>query len=118
MGVLVVNEGMASGAPVLVSSRCGCAPDLVREDENGFTFEPDDPGLLADRMLRIESMDPADRAAMGCRSQEIVAAFSLERFASGLGDAVSRVAEARSRRAPWPSRVLMDVMANRVARRQ
>src|ERR1035441_2045622 len=39
---LVVNEAMASGLPVLVSNRCGCATDLVQEGSNGFTFEPVD----------------------------------------------------------------------------
>ena len=37
---LVVNEAMASGLPVLVSKRCGCAADLVREGVNGFVFRP------------------------------------------------------------------------------
>jgi glycosyltransferase involved in cell wall biosynthesis len=37
---LVVNEAMAAGLPVLVSDRCGCAPDLVEVGVNGFTFDP------------------------------------------------------------------------------
>jgi len=52
---LVVNEAMAAGLPVLVSSRCGCSADLVHEGENGFTFNPDDPAALA-RVLG----DPAE----------------------------------------------------------
>jgi 1,2-diacylglycerol 3-alpha-glucosyltransferase len=39
---LVVNEAMASGLPVLVSERCGCAPDLVKNGVNGYTFDPYD----------------------------------------------------------------------------
>src|SRR5690606_20486445 len=35
---LVVNEAMASALPVLVSNQCGCAIDLVNENENGYTF--------------------------------------------------------------------------------
>jgi 1,2-diacylglycerol 3-alpha-glucosyltransferase len=33
---LVVNEAMACGLPVVVSERCGCAPDLVVNGETGF----------------------------------------------------------------------------------
>ena len=44
---LVVNEAMASGLPVLVSNRCGCAQDLVKDDVNGFTFDPYDIEQLA-----------------------------------------------------------------------
>jgi glycosyltransferase involved in cell wall biosynthesis len=43
---LVVNEALASGLPVIVSERCGCAPDLVRNGINGFTFDPCDAEAL------------------------------------------------------------------------
>jgi len=46
---LVVNEAMASGLPVLVSHRCGCAEDLVQPGENGFQFDP----LNADELARL-----------------------------------------------------------------
>ncbi len=49
---LVVNEAMASGLPVLVSARCGCALDLVEEGMNGFCFDPVNVRQLANLMLR------------------------------------------------------------------
>ena len=54
---LVVNEAMASGLPVLVSNRCGCAPDLVQEGVNGFTFDPYNVEQLAQLMLKLSTMD-------------------------------------------------------------
>jgi glycosyltransferase involved in cell wall biosynthesis len=36
---LAANEAMACGRPVIVSDRCGCAQDLVKEDVNGYIFE-------------------------------------------------------------------------------
>lgn len=33
---LAVNEAMACGKPVLVSDKCGCAADLVKNHHNGF----------------------------------------------------------------------------------
>jgi 1,2-diacylglycerol 3-alpha-glucosyltransferase len=50
---LVVNEAMASRLPVLVSERCGCAPDLVQNGVNGFTFDPFDIKNITDRMLQL-----------------------------------------------------------------
>ena len=50
---LVVNEAMASGLPVLVSDRCGCAADLVQEGRNGFTFDPCNVEQLAQLMSRF-----------------------------------------------------------------
>lgn len=54
---LVVNEAMASGLPVLVSNRCGCAQDLVQDGVNGFTFDPLNVEQMAQLMLKISVMD-------------------------------------------------------------
>ena len=54
---LVVNEAMASGLPVLVSNRCGCARDLVQEGVNGFTFDPYDVEQLAQLMVKISAFE-------------------------------------------------------------
>ena len=50
---LVVNEAMAAGLPVIVSERCGCAPDLVENGRNGFTFDPYDVDALTHLMLKM-----------------------------------------------------------------
>jgi glycosyltransferase involved in cell wall biosynthesis len=54
---LVVNEAMASGLPVLVSNRCGCAPDLVKDGVNGFTFDPYNIEEMANTMMQVWSME-------------------------------------------------------------
>jgi len=43
---LAVNEALASGRPVLVSDRVGCAADVV-DDGCGAVFSSDNPGALA-----------------------------------------------------------------------
>ena len=53
---LVVNEAMASGLPVLVSNRCGCASDLVKEGENGIIFDPYKTDVIAWVMLGVAKM--------------------------------------------------------------
>jgi len=35
---LIVNEVMNSGKPIIVSDQVGCAPDLVKDGQNGFIF--------------------------------------------------------------------------------
>lgn len=91
---LVVNEAMASGLPVLVSNRCGCSPDLVREGENGFTFAPD-PENIARALGRLP--DRAGCEAMGLRSRAMVEDFSPENFGRNLLEA-ARLALARDGR--------------------
>jgi glycosyltransferase involved in cell wall biosynthesis len=90
---LVVNEAMAAGLPVLVSNRCGCAADLVREEVNGFTFDPLQTETLAGLMVRIAS-DGAGRARMGEASRSLIAEWSPQRFAAGLEQAVCAAAAA------------------------
>ncbi len=43
---LAVNEAMACKRPVIVSTKCGCAPDLVVENMTGWLFEPGEKGDL------------------------------------------------------------------------
>jgi 1,2-diacylglycerol 3-alpha-glucosyltransferase len=84
---LVVNEAMASGLPALVSNQCGCAPDLVREGRNGFTFDPDNVEQLAELMLRLS--DPkSPNATMGKASAEIMSCWGLSRFSRALLGAI------------------------------
>ena len=110
---LVVNEAMATGLPVLVSSRCGCVPDLVREGENGFTFASDDLAALTEILARVAEMDPVARTAMGRRSREIVAAFSPVAFAEGVEAAVSCALARRRTRVPWLTRIVVHLLARR-----
>ena len=85
---LVVNEAMAAGLPVIVSGRCGCAPDLVRNGVNGFTFDPEDVEELAGLMQRMAAMRDGQRVAMARAGQRIIADWGPQRFADGLLQAV------------------------------
>lgn len=89
---LVVNEAMAAELPVLVSARCGCASDLVKEGRNGYTFDPYDPSVLADLMHRV-SHGSVNRASMGQVSREVIAQWGPNRFAEGLQNAVAAACE-------------------------
>ncbi|MFA4901981.1 MAG: glycosyltransferase family 4 protein [Desulfobaccales bacterium] len=84
---LVVNEAMAAGLPVLVSQACGCAPDLVQEGVNGYTFNPYDVKGLAQLLLKMSS-GGLDLQSMGEASRRIIANWSLDTFAQGLLAAV------------------------------
>src|SRR5205807_667519 len=84
---LVVNEAMAAGVPVIVSDRCGSAPELVQDGWNGFTFPVGDSKRLADLLLRVARQ--CDVPEMGRRARERIAAWSPERFAAGLSSAVA-----------------------------
>jgi len=79
---LVVNEAMASGLPVIVSTHCGCAQDLVDSGRNGYVFEPTNVGELSSRMLLMGSFSQTKLDAMKERSRQIIAGYSLEHWAA------------------------------------
>jgi glycosyltransferase involved in cell wall biosynthesis len=89
---LVVNEAMASGLPVLVSDRCGCAPDLVKDGVNGFTFDPYNVEQLANLMLRISAFS-FQLSAFGNASREIISQWGPDRFSAGLKAAAGKAVE-------------------------
>lgn len=86
---LVVNEGMASGLPVIVSKGCGASKTLVKEGENGWTFGPGYSDALADLMVRFSTLPEDVRKRMGQKSQDIISSWSLDRFADGVLQALS-----------------------------
>ena len=103
---LVVNEAMAASLPVIVSDRCGCAPVLVRDGVNGFTFSPEDVGALMRAMEAIAGVE--DDTAMRQASLALVTECAPERFGQGLAGAARYGAAAPHAR---PSLVAKIVMA-------
>lgn len=89
---LVVNEAMAAGLPVVVTDDCGCAPDLVRNGENGFVYPTGDVAAL--RSALESCLIPGRAKVMGERSRELIARWSYEEDVAGLCRALATVAGA------------------------
>jgi glycosyltransferase involved in cell wall biosynthesis len=107
---LVVNEAIASGLPVIVSNRCGCAPELVHG--NGFTFDPTNEDELAKRLLEMASLSDQERKPLGDNSYRIAANFAPERFGEGLERAASVAMGVPRKRFGVKNRALLLVTAN------
>lgn len=112
---LVVNEALAAGLPVLVSNRCGCAPDLVAEGVNGWTFTPEDTSALTDGLHRLASMTDEERARMGREGRRRVAGWSPTAFAEGLSQAVNAAGVAGPARIGPGDRLLLRLLLARGA---
>jgi glycosyltransferase involved in cell wall biosynthesis len=69
-----VNEAMACGKAVIVSNRCGCASDLVKHNENGFTFDPFNVNQLRNNMDYF-LQNPAQTIKFGIESEKIIAGY-------------------------------------------
>ena len=109
---LVVNEALAAGLPVIISNRCGCVPELVREGVNGFTFDPNNVGELAALLLKISALN-FPLAALGTASREMATHHEPVRFGEGLRAAAELAVKLPRRVArPW-DRALLNRLSQR-----
>ena len=83
---LVVNEAMACGLPIIVSSVAGCAADLVEDGWNGSVIPPRNREKLAvaiDALVRRSDL----KEQMSAHSLERIRSYSPEACAEGLATA-------------------------------
>jgi glycosyltransferase involved in cell wall biosynthesis len=113
---LVVNEAMAAGLPVLVSDRCGCAQDLVRDGFNGFSFDPRATSDIRDAMLRL-SGEQCNRQAMGEYGRQSIRRWSVQSFADNLKRAATMALTCpRNKANRWSQLTLAAAMRRRTDR--
>lgn len=72
---LSVNEAMCFSLPVIVSSTCGSAADLVKENVNGFTFPEGDIQQLS-HAIELLIQDEKQRGQFGEASLNIIENYS------------------------------------------
>jgi glycosyltransferase involved in cell wall biosynthesis len=94
---LVVAEAMNFALPVVVSDKVGCAPDLVREGENGFVVPHRDSRRLADALECLVT-DPKRRCLAGKRSRELIDEWHYGIAVEGIVRACQSVADQREGR--------------------
>lgn len=80
---LAVNEAMAAGRPVLVSDKCGCAPDLVEEGMNGYTFQSENAADLESK-IRLMIERRSELHEMGRRAQQKIQDWSFEKIVTAI----------------------------------
>jgi glycosyltransferase involved in cell wall biosynthesis len=80
---LVVPEAMACSLPILCSKYNGCWPELVRDGENGWIFDPLDPEDVL-RCLNEAIKSNSYLAKMGSESRRIVADYTPQKAAEAI----------------------------------
>jgi glycosyltransferase involved in cell wall biosynthesis len=90
---LVINEAMACGLPVLCSSNCGAAEELLIHGVNGFKFNPLDTVSLFTGIISFLNLSPEQKAAMGESSAHTLdRLYPTEAFGAGLIELIKRPA--------------------------
>jgi len=87
---LVVNEAMACGLPVIVSSVAGCAADLVKENWNGLLVQPRGASSLMAAMQTIAG-NATLSTSMGANSAQLISSYSPAEWSCGISRMVDAV---------------------------
>ncbi len=83
---LAVNEAMASSSAIIVSDKCGCAIDLVKQEKNGYIFKS---GELTELYMALDSMKDKKRIEeMGAYSKAIIHNWSFEAICTQIENTV------------------------------
>ena len=84
-GVWSSTRRWRADLPILLSRACGCAPELLAENRNGWTFDPTRADELSERMSFLaHEISEEQRAQLGAASREIIAQWPPARFGAGL----------------------------------
>jgi glycosyltransferase involved in cell wall biosynthesis len=93
---VVVLEALASGLPVVTTTRCGSAPDLIAGRGTGLVVEPGDVPSLAEAMKRMILLEPREEIRQRCRA--VASKYDCTRAAAELERVIMREANRAPRR--------------------
>jgi glycosyltransferase involved in cell wall biosynthesis len=99
---LIVNEAMACGCAVIVSSDVGSHADLVADGVQGCVFPAGDVAALTAALQRVFAM-PTTAAAMGEAARKRMDTWSFEQDIQGLRAALDRVVRLAPKARPYTS---------------
>ena len=84
---LVVNEAIAAGLPVIVSTSCGCVDDLIQDGVTGWSFSTNNSRDLVDCLWKVERQSLAQRHKMVQDARKGLEGYRPASFAAGLTSA-------------------------------
>jgi len=88
---LVLNEAMACGRAVAASEKVGAAVDLIEPGENGWIFPAGQVSELRNCLDRVRQLRRTRLLEMGCRSKEVIPAWSFQSQIHGIEEGLRRV---------------------------
>ena len=86
---LVVNESLAAGTPVIVSTECGCTESLVEHEKTGFIFQAGDEHSLRRMLQKVYFLPSSSRKEVVRLGSSKIDSWGLPRFASAIKESVT-----------------------------
>jgi glycosyltransferase involved in cell wall biosynthesis len=85
---LIVNESMASGCPVIVSTDVGAGPDLITNGNEGFIYPVGDIPALAAALTHVLA-NPQTSVSMAAAARRRIATWGFDENIQGLRQALA-----------------------------
>ena len=79
----ITNEAI-SGLPCIVSQNCGCAVDLIKNNESGFVFNPNKNYELQKCMKKVENLTKDEQFKMISLARTNLKNYDLDIFSKNL----------------------------------
>ena len=107
---LVVNEAISSGLPCIVSQNCGCAVDLIKNNESGFVFDPNKNFELQNYMKKVENLTKDEQFKMVSLARTNLKNYDLDIFSKNFKKAI--VFSIKNQRKSLTSTLLLRLVSN------
>ena len=107
---LVVNEAISSGLPCIVSQNCGCAVDLIKNNETGFIFNPNKNHELHKYMKKVENLTKDEQLKMVSLARNNLKNYDLDIFSKNFKKAI--VFSIKNQRKSFISTLLLRLVSN------
>jgi glycosyltransferase involved in cell wall biosynthesis len=104
---LVVNEAMAAGLPVLLSKTIHATVPLLKEGENGYTFDPYKMDEMAQKILQFINLDIPAKKAMSAKSLAIINTMNYENMGNELLTVLNKMDLQKPKKATFPGAFFM-----------
>lgn len=85
---LAVNEAMACSRTVVLSNKCGCAVDLVKENINGYVFERDNVHDLANKISLLLNKEKTQ--SMGAASFSLIQDWNYDKIMQAIENSIDK----------------------------
>jgi glycosyltransferase involved in cell wall biosynthesis len=104
---LVVNEAMAAGLPVLLSKKINASVPLLKEGDNGYSFDPHNVSEIASQTLKFINLTQSAKKAMSEKSLEIIGHMDYENMGTELLVVLNKMAKQAPKKATFPGSVFI-----------
>jgi len=105
---LVVNEAMAAGLPILLSNNINASKALLKEEENGYSFEATSVADITQKLLRFIHLSVDQKAAMSAASLTIIDQMSFATMGDQLLSALPQIADRKTKKPGLIARAIIS----------